>query len=111
MTRRLPPTDRTDRSPAVGGPSRRSTSPLAAVTDVAATFAGFFLFTAAASLLAPHVPPLVSLLGLWFVGLPAAFALSALGVRVGARLRRRLRRFACAHWRTGCDPDCVESAA
>jgi hypothetical protein len=87
-------------------PTRRgATSPLAALTDVFATLVGFFLFTVVAGVLAPHLPPLATVLALWLVGVPAAFGLSVVAVAAATRLERRARRVACARWRVGCDRD------
>ena len=112
MTRRLRSTRRTDRRTSFGDPTRRGdASPLTAVADLLSTLVGFFLLVLVAGTLAPYVPPFAALLGLWFVGLPAAFAVSVVGVRLAVRGRRRLRRFACARWQVGCDrPDAAGRA-
>jgi hypothetical protein len=50
---------------------------------VAGTLLGFALFALVASVLTPLAPPVA----LWFVGLPAAFAVSVVGVAAATRLR------------------------
>jgi len=111
MTRRLHSPGRTARSPTFGDPTRRGhAAPVTAAADAFGTLLGFALFALVASALAPFVPPVATLLALWFVGLPAAFAVSVGGVDAVTRLRRRLRRFACAHWRAGCEHDSADAA-
>jgi hypothetical protein len=58
-----------------------------AVADVAGTLLGFALFALVASVLTPLAPPFATLVALWFVGLPAAFAVSVVGVAAATRLR------------------------
>ena len=103
MTRRLPPTGRTARSPP-HGPSIRDASPLAVAASTLSTLAAFTAVVLLAEALEPVLSPSATLLGFWLVGLPAAFAAPVVGVRLAARARRRLRRFACARWRVGCEP-------
>jgi hypothetical protein len=111
MTHRLHSPGRTARSPTLGDPTRRGhASPVTAAADAFGTLLGFALFALVASALAPFVPPAATLLGLWFVGLPAAFAGAVVGVDAATRLRRRLHRFACARWRVGCERDSADAA-
>jgi hypothetical protein len=81
-----------------------------AAGDLLGTLLGFSLFALVASALAPFVPPVATLLALWFVGLPAAFAVAVVGADGVTRLRRRLHRFACARWRVGCQHDSADAA-
>lgn len=88
-----------------GDPTRRGdVSPFAAAVEALSAFVGFLLFTLVVGALAPLLPPFAAFLAFWLVGLPTAFAASVVGVRLAVRARRRLRRFACARWRVGCDP-------